>query len=133
MLYTCYELIRPDVALELAWRNGYYDFFMPYIIQYMRHTHEKIKTLETKAISKEADKEPESSAAEVAAASMLYGNQLMLGDGPALLANEPYNPMGGGGYDYGGYGGTGYGAGGAGYGQGYGQPGYGQYGAGGGW
>ena len=33
MLFTCYELIRPDVALELAWRNNYYDFFMPYIIQ----------------------------------------------------------------------------------------------------
>lgn len=40
--------IRPDVALELAWRNGYYDFFMPYIIQYLRHAHDKIKTLETK-------------------------------------------------------------------------------------
>lgn len=33
VLFTCYELIRPDVALELAWRNNYYDFFMPYIIQ----------------------------------------------------------------------------------------------------
>jgi len=103
---------------------------MPYIIQYLRHTHERIKALETKAISKEADKEPEQSAAEAAAASMLYGNQLMLGDGPALLANEPYNPLTGG-YGYAdAYAGAGYNAGGynAGYGQGYG----GQYNAGGG-
>ena len=21
-LYTCYDLIKPDVAMELAWRNG---------------------------------------------------------------------------------------------------------------
>lgn len=30
-LHTCYDLIRPDIALELAWRNGYTDFTMPYM------------------------------------------------------------------------------------------------------
>lgn len=30
-MYTCYELIRPDVAMELAWRHGYTDFAMPYM------------------------------------------------------------------------------------------------------
>lgn len=30
-LYTCYDLIRPDAAIELAWRNGYTDFAMPYM------------------------------------------------------------------------------------------------------
>lgn len=30
-LYTCYDLIRPDTALELAWRYGYSDFAMPYM------------------------------------------------------------------------------------------------------
>jgi clathrin heavy chain len=122
VLFTCYDLIRPDVALELAWRNNYYDFFMPYIIQYLRHSHDKIKALEARLTSKEAEKEPESSAAD-AAVSMLYGNQLLLTDGPALLANEPYNPgMGyGAGYDagYGQQGGFGaYGAGAGGYGAG---------------
>ena len=32
-LYTCYELLRPDVVLELAWMNGLTDFAMPYMIQ----------------------------------------------------------------------------------------------------
>ena len=32
-LYMCYELIRPDVALELAWRHKIFDFVMPYLIQ----------------------------------------------------------------------------------------------------
>ena len=30
-LYTCYDLVRPDTAVELAWRNGYTDFAMPYM------------------------------------------------------------------------------------------------------
>jgi clathrin heavy chain len=31
-LCTCYDLVRPDVAVELAWRNGYTDFSMPYML-----------------------------------------------------------------------------------------------------
>lgn len=30
-LYTCYDLIRPDVALELAWRHGFMDYSMPFL------------------------------------------------------------------------------------------------------
>jgi len=32
-LYTCYELLKPDVVLELAWTNGLTDFAMPFLIQ----------------------------------------------------------------------------------------------------
>ena len=28
MLYACYDLIRPDVILEVSWRNGLHDFTM---------------------------------------------------------------------------------------------------------
>lgn len=34
-LYMCYELLRPDVVLELAWRTGLTDQIMPYMIQVM--------------------------------------------------------------------------------------------------
>jgi clathrin heavy chain len=37
-LYTCYDLMSPDVAVELAWRNGYTDFTMPYV--YERRCHD---------------------------------------------------------------------------------------------
>ncbi|RYG66447.1 hypothetical protein EON64_09740 [archaeon] len=47
-LFTCYDLIRPDVVLELAWRHGYTDFSMPYIIQYTRHLHDRVHALETR-------------------------------------------------------------------------------------
>ena len=32
-LYTCYDLLRPDVVLELSWMNGLTDYSMPYMIQ----------------------------------------------------------------------------------------------------
>jgi len=35
-LYTCYELIKPDVAMELAWRYDFMEFLMPYMIQTVR-------------------------------------------------------------------------------------------------
>jgi hypothetical protein len=28
MLYACYDLIRPDVILEISWRHGLNDFTM---------------------------------------------------------------------------------------------------------
>lgn len=30
-LFTCYDLIKPDVAVELAWRHGYTDNVMPFV------------------------------------------------------------------------------------------------------
>nr|GMD87823.1 clathrin heavy chain 1 [Ipomoea batatas] len=32
-LFVCYDLIRPDVALELAWMNNIKDFAFPYLLQ----------------------------------------------------------------------------------------------------
>lgn len=36
-LFICYDLIRPDMALELAWFNGMIDFAFPYILQVYIH------------------------------------------------------------------------------------------------
>lgn len=32
-LYQCYDLLHPDVILELAWRHNIVDYAMPYLIQ----------------------------------------------------------------------------------------------------
>merc|ERR1719265_2883639 len=45
-LYTCYDLVRPDVAMELAWRNGLMDYVMPFMIQYMFDTNRKLKEID---------------------------------------------------------------------------------------
>lgn len=39
-LYTCYDLIKADTVLELAWLHGLMDFAFPYLIQ-VRWTKEK--------------------------------------------------------------------------------------------
>jgi clathrin heavy chain len=32
MLYNCYSLIKPDVAMELAWRKDMFEYVMPFFI-----------------------------------------------------------------------------------------------------
>ena len=41
-LFQCYDLLRPDVILELAWRHNIMDFAMPYMIQVMREYTSKV-------------------------------------------------------------------------------------------
>ena len=41
-LFTCYDLLRPDVILELAWRHNIMDFAMPYVIQVLREYLTKV-------------------------------------------------------------------------------------------
>jgi len=123
-LYTCYDLIRPDIAMELAWRNGYSDYTMPYLIQYVKNLHEKVKVLETRtAPPKEEEKEAEMAAAAQAAAygfgggmmndTLMIANQPTYGGGYGVQQQggngsipDPYaQQQYGGGYGGGGYGG----------------------------
>ncbi|CAF0746769.1 unnamed protein product [Didymodactylos carnosus] len=45
-LFQCYDLLRPDVILELAWRHDIMNFAMPYMIQVMREYISKVDKLE---------------------------------------------------------------------------------------
>lgn len=49
-LYTCYDLLRPDVVLELAWRNNITDFAMPYMINTMREFNTRVSVSDEIAI-----------------------------------------------------------------------------------
>eukprot|EP00928_Gymnodinium_smaydae_P000827 TRINITY_DN1030_c0_g1_i3.p1 TRINITY_DN1030_c0_g1~~TRINITY_DN1030_c0_g1_i3.p1 ORF type:complete len:1741 (-),score=474.00 TRINITY_DN1030_c0_g1_i3:126-5348(-) len=61
-LYTCYDLLTPDIALELAWRNGQLDFAMPYLIQTLREYTGRIDALDKKTQKKEEAEEKQKSA-----------------------------------------------------------------------
>lgn len=50
-LFVCYELIRPDVVLELAWRCNLMNFAMPFMIQSFRDYDDKIKTVRLSSFS----------------------------------------------------------------------------------
>ena len=43
-LFNCYDLLRPDVILELAWRHNIMNFAMPYMVQVMREYLAKVST-----------------------------------------------------------------------------------------
>ena len=61
MLYTCYELVKPDVALEVAWRCGLYEYVMPYFIQFVRDLSLRVDTVQKKTddIKKKEEKSAE--------------------------------------------------------------------------
>jgi clathrin heavy chain len=61
-LYTCYDLIRADVALELAWRKGMLDYAMPMLIQVLREYTGRIDALDKKTAKKEEIEEKNKSA-----------------------------------------------------------------------
>merc|ERR1712147_246094 len=58
MLYTCYELIKPDVALEVAWRSDLIEFVMPYFIQFVKDLSTRVETVQknTDDIKKKEEK-----------------------------------------------------------------------------
>jgi len=59
-LFQCYDLLHPDVILELAWRQNIMDFAMPYLIQVMREYTSKVdKLIESEEARQEEKKEAE--------------------------------------------------------------------------
>lgn len=41
-LFHMYDLLHPDVILELAWKHNILDNAMPFLIQTMRDSHMKV-------------------------------------------------------------------------------------------
>ncbi|CAK8987762.1 Clathrin heavy chain 1 [Durusdinium trenchii] len=82
-LYTCYDLVRPDLVLELAWRNELTDFAMPFIIQYMSEMHDRVRELEKRTAEKPAEEEQASGGPET----------FMSPPGTFMLANQAYQPQ----------------------------------------
>ncbi|CAB1316428.1 unnamed protein product, partial [Coregonus sp. 'balchen'] len=90
-LFTCYDLLRPDVVLETAWRHNIMEFSMPYFIQVMREYLSKVDKLETsESLRKEEEQATETQ-------PIVYGTpQLMLTAGPSV----PVPPQQAYGYGY---------------------------------
>lgn len=79
-LFQCYDLLRPDVILELAWRHNIMDFAMPYMIQVMREYTSKVDKLEqSEAVRSEEEQKAEER-------PLVIGDtQLMLTAGPMSM------------------------------------------------
>eukprot|EP01119_Soliformovum_irregulare_P023468 TRINITY_DN818_c0_g1_i1.p1 TRINITY_DN818_c0_g1~~TRINITY_DN818_c0_g1_i1.p1 ORF type:complete len:1708 (+),score=626.33 TRINITY_DN818_c0_g1_i1:60-5183(+) len=75
-LYTCYDTIRPDVALELAWRYKIIDMAFPYLIQTVREYTSKVDSIvkegERKKVSDEKKAEQSAFAGPVQSDMNIY-------------------------------------------------------------
>lgn len=56
-LYICYDLLRPDVVIELSWGCGLENVIMPYMCQVMKEFMTKVETLEKDNASRAAREE----------------------------------------------------------------------------
>jgi len=65
-LYTCYDVIRPDVALEFAWKHKIIDFAFPFLIQVVREYTTKVDALYKDFEKKKKDDEKKSEEAPFA-------------------------------------------------------------------
>ena len=91
MLYSCYDLIRLNVVMELSWRHGLNDFSMPFMINYMSQQAATIEVLKKdndvrKAREAKDQKEEDST-------PILGGSRLLLTQGGSSPA--PYSQTNG--------------------------------------
>ncbi|XP_046360192.1 clathrin heavy chain 1 isoform X3 [Haliotis cracherodii] len=95
-LFQCYDLLRPDVILELAWRHNIMDFAMPYMIQVMREYIGKVDKLEqSEAVRSEEEQKAEER-------PIVFSEpQLMLTAGPGVVPPGVVPPQPGYGGAYG--------------------------------
>ncbi|GAB2274517.1 Clathrin heavy chain [Dionaea muscipula] len=90
-LFVCYDLIRPDVALELAWFNNMIDFAFPYLLQLIREYTGKVDELikgKIEALNEVKAKEREEK--DLVAHQNMYAQLL-----PLALPAPPMPGMGG--------------------------------------
>lgn len=86
-LFQCYDLLRPDVILELAWRHNIMDFAMPYMIQVVREYISKVDKLE-QAENVRSEEEQKAEERPIVFAEP----QLMLTAGPSAMMPPPQAP-----------------------------------------
>ncbi|KAJ8446184.1 hypothetical protein Cgig2_015955 [Carnegiea gigantea] len=91
-LFVCYDLIRADVVLELAWLNNMIDFAFPYLLQFIREYTGKVDELiKDKLEAQNEVKAKEAEEKEKVAQQNMYAQLL-----PLALPAPPMPGMGSG-------------------------------------
>ena len=89
-LVSAYGLIRPDVALEVSWRQGWHDTLIPFMCQSLREYQERVDRLEREVESLRTAKE--SSQAHVGNGFVGAMGNLMI-SAPPSSSPHIYNPL----------------------------------------
>jgi len=85
MLYSCYDLLRPDLILELSWRNGLHDFTMPFMINMLAQQSATIDQL--KRDNDERKAREAAQAKDEDSTPILGGSRLLLTQGPVATGS----------------------------------------------
>jgi clathrin heavy chain len=85
-LYQCYDLLRPDVILELAWKHKIMDFAMPFLVQVLREYTTKIDKLEEAEATR---KEEEESTPQQQQGNMMLGHETLMLTYPGMGPGAP--------------------------------------------
>jgi clathrin heavy chain len=96
-LYTCYELVKPDVAMELSWRYDFTEFLMPYMIQTVRDLTIRMDHMQRKAEDSEKMKKKEIEDQVSQPLDINFGSSMTSGLVPFMGMpgmNTGYNPHG---------------------------------------
>jgi clathrin heavy chain len=95
-LFTCYDLVRADVVLELAWRHKMIDYAMPFLIQMLRDNTQKIDKLMAKSDAADAAAEqsgPNGASSSSAAPPVVVGAAPGMIIAPGMMATSANIPM----------------------------------------
>ncbi|RYP03538.1 hypothetical protein DL764_005093 [Monosporascus ibericus] len=85
MLYSCYDLIRPDLILEISWRHGLHDFTMPYMINLLCQQTKELASLKADNEARKAKEAAQEKHEDET--PILGGNRLMITAGPGASAS----------------------------------------------
>jgi len=86
-LFQCYDLLHPDVILELAWRHNIMDFAMPYLTQVLREYTSKVDKLEESEAVRSSEEQ------KFEEKPLVFNEpQLMLTAGPGMMVAPPQAP-----------------------------------------
>ncbi|KAJ2335035.1 Clathrin heavy chain, partial [Coemansia sp. RSA 2681] len=92
-LFTCYDLVRSDVVMELAWRHGLSNEAMPYFINLVREYQNKVDVLTTEVgeLKAKVERGANGPAGAPAGPNQLLGpaglgGRLLIGQGPTAAA-----------------------------------------------
>jgi clathrin heavy chain len=97
MLYTCYDLLKPDYVMEVSWRHGFSDIAMPYMIQVMSECVSRVDVLEKRS-EERGVKDEEKEKQDMNMMGSGVGNTLMLtqgGGGVPQQQQQQFNANGG--------------------------------------
>ena len=93
MLYACYDLLAPDVVMEVSWRHALSDYTMPYQIQHTRDMRCRLRALEKEVrerAAKDTAKEKQEEVAPILGPGA-FGNRLLTsgaGAGTDMMAPQ---------------------------------------------